>query len=586
MTRVALAAVCSVAALLACGEPAAPRPPDVWLISADTLRADHLGCYGYLRDTTPNLDALAARGALFERAFSASSWTLPAHASMLTGLYPVGHGLRDDGVALPPQVPTLAEGLRRLGYHGVATVSHVYVSSAFGLDRGFEVFDDSLTRGGTRNPRAARVVARFLEHVRAAPDAPVFGFVHFFDPHWGYTPPPPYDTRFADPGYDGPIDGSYASMERFLTPDAPMAARDLRALVAGYDAEIAYLDAQLGRLFEGLRAAGRLENAVVVFTADHGEEFKEHGGLGHGLTLYGEQLRVPLLIAGHPAFPPGTRRRDPVSPVDLLPTLLEIAGAPRPGASDGRSLLAPARDDDRPLFAESIRFGIVRRAVRRGHFKLIHSPETGRREYFDLRSDAGEQRPLGEDPSGGVLDRDLAEHVAAADSGWHLKLIGAGAHPLRFRGQIRSSGRLVDPRRYFSRQLAGRRVEFDAFDLAGDGRSLRLEGMIASHVGEVAFETDPPDAAVTFDLALESGPDAAGLYLGAGEPAAGGGGAVTLERADPRLIGQVDPHGAAPGAYVRAVSSRASAPPSQLSPEAVESLEALGYVDGPAGAAP
>ena len=211
-----------LATLVACsaGREIAPRP-NVLVISVDTLRRDHLGCYGYERDTSPNIDALAARGVMFSNALSTSSWTLPSHASMLTGRYPSSHGLRDDGVELAPAVPTLAASFQRNGYHTLAVVSHVYVSSAFGLERGFDAFDDTLTEGGTTNPLAERVADRFLALLRASPARPFFGFVHFFDPHWPYTAPEPFARRFADPAYAGPIDGSVESLLPYSSPRGP-----------------------------------------------------------------------------------------------------------------------------------------------------------------------------------------------------------------------------------------------------------------------------------------------------------------------------------------------------------------------------
>ena len=178
---------------------APPALPDVLLISVDTLRRDHLSAYGYARPTSPRLRALAEEGVLFTNVVSPSSWTLPAHASMLTGLYPARHGLQDDGVKLAPEIPTLAESMGALGYTSLAVVSHVYVSSQFGLDRGFRHFDDSLIEGGATNPIGGTVVDRVLSRVDALGPEPLFAFVHFFDPHWNYTPPPPFDTRFADP---------------------------------------------------------------------------------------------------------------------------------------------------------------------------------------------------------------------------------------------------------------------------------------------------------------------------------------------------------------------------------------------------
>jgi arylsulfatase A-like enzyme len=570
-----------LATLVACfgGSEVGPRP-NVLVISVDTLRRDHLGCYGYERETSPHIDALARRGVVFDNALSTSSWTLPSHASMLTGRYPSSHGLRDDGVELAPSVPTLAADFRRHGYHTLAVVSHVYVSSAFGLDQGFDAFDDTLTEGGATNPLAEGVVDRFLALLAASPVRPFFGFVHFFDPHWPYTAPEPFARRFADPAYTGPIDGSVESLLPYFFASRAMPDRHREEMVARYDGEIAYLDHQLGRLMDGLRERGDLDRTLVVLVADHGEEFKEHGQLGHGRTLYGEQLRVPFVMAGHPALRPGSRRDDLVSLIDLAPTLLDLVGAELPAGVDGRSLFTRERRD-RAVFSESIRFGVEMRAVQRGRYKLIHVPSERRELYYDLRDDPGELSPLGRDPTGGKLASMLAEHAASAESGWHLKLIGLGAAGLRCRASIRTSGRFVDPRRYFSKDIGGRRVLFHEFDTgrAASG-SLGFDVSISNHVAEVSFETDPPDAAVSFEIHAESAAKPAGVYLASGEEIPRDG-PVRLERTDPRLAGLPPAHASAlVGVYLRAVAGpELSASRAQLSREAIEHLEALGYVD-------
>jgi arylsulfatase A-like enzyme len=580
--------VALLASLVACseGHEVAPRP-NVLVISVDTLRRDHLGCYGYERDTSPNIDALAARGVVFSNALSTSSWTLPSHASMLTGRYPSSHGLRDDGVKLAPAVPTLAESFRRNGYHTLAVVSHVYVSSAFGLERGFDAFDDSLIEGGATNPLAEQVTDRFLALLRASPNRPFFGFVHFFDPHWPYTAPEPFARRFADPAYAGPIDGSVESLLPYFFASRAMSEPDREETLARYDGEVAYLDQQIGRLIDGLRKEGDLDRTVVVLVGDHGEEFMEHGQLGHGKTLHGEVVRVPFVLAGHPSLEPGSRRDDLVSLIDLAPTLLELSGAEAPPGVDGRSLLAH-EGLDRAVFSESIRFGVEMRALRRGRYKLIHIPSEDRELYYDLLNDPGEYAPLGRDPTGGKLASALAEYVASAESGWHLKLVGLTAAGLRCRATIRASGRLVDPRRYFSKHIDGRQVLFHDFSVGPpEENSLRFDVSISNHVAEVSFETDPPDAAVTFEIHAESFSRRAGVFLAGGEEIPGDR-AVRLERTDPRLKGAPPAHGSAPdGVHIRAVANpKASAPRARLSGEAVEHLEALGYLEPESDARP
>ncbi|MCP4249514.1 MAG: sulfatase-like hydrolase/transferase, partial [bacterium] len=213
-------------------------------------------------------------GAVFEGVISTSSWTLPAHASMLTGRLPASHRLQDDGTRLPDGVPTLAEGLTAAGYRTMAVVSHVYVSSVFGLDRGFDHFDESLTHGGTTNPRAAEVVDRALAWIGEDRSQPWFLFVHLFDPHTDYDPPPPFRARFTDAGYRGPVDGTLDSLKPLMNPASPADPADLKQAVALYDGEIAYTDDQIGRLLDRLDTQGLRQGAVIIITSDHGEEFR------------------------------------------------------------------------------------------------------------------------------------------------------------------------------------------------------------------------------------------------------------------------------------------------------------------------
>ncbi|MCZ6817653.1 MAG: sulfatase [Planctomycetota bacterium] len=562
-------------------EPAtAPVRPNILLISVDTLRRDHLGIYGYPRATSVNIDAIAQNGAVFDNAVSTSSWTLPAHASMLTGLYPAFHGLQDDGTKLAPDRPALAEKLRNLGYYTLAVVSHVYVSSEFGLERGFDHFDDSLIQGGATNPIAEQVVDRLLLAVEQAPDGPFCAFVHFFDPHWDYDAPPPFDTRFVDRGYAGTIDGTVKSMTPYFSIRRQMPEGDRQYAIALYDGEIAYLDDQLGRMLKTLRERGKMDNTVVVFTADHGEEFKEHGRLGHGKTLFGEQLRVPLIIAGHPAFGRGTRRRDLVSLVDIAPTLLELAGGEASPDSQGASLVHPDTTGLRTVFGESIRFGNEMRTAQQGRFKVIHYNQGDSRQFYDLIADPGERRPAAQDPTGGSLSKALAEYAANADSGWHMKLISLTDQSLHCRAVIRAEGRIVQPRHHFSGNLQGpSRAKFRIFKLRDDEKTLEFEVDVSALIGEITFETLPPDAPVTFEVHATSDATGTGVFLGAGERIANGR-PIALTWRDGRLAGTPENYIRAPtGCYIRAViGPSANAPKTELSEEAIERLKSLGYI--------
>jgi arylsulfatase A-like enzyme len=595
LARDGLALLLVAGLLLACEmrDERRPAPRNLVVISVDTLRADHLGVYGYGRDTSPRIDALASDGTVFEQAMSTAPWTLPSHVSMLTGLYPSQHRVHDDGGRLAPEVPTLAARFADAGFHTFAVVSHIYVASPFGLDRGFAVFDDSLLEGGAINPRGDAVVDRFVQLLDAhlggsvetsapaagGPEAaraalPFFAFVHFFDPHWDYGAPPPFARRFVPGGYEGRIDGSYESMVPFLRTNAVMSEEDREALVGFYDGEIAYVDAQVGGLLDALDARGLRGSTTIVLTADHGEEFKEHKRLGHGRTLFDEQLHVPLIVAGHPRLDRG-RRSGLVSLVDLTPTLLDLFGLAPIETATGRSLARPQKPEPRFVFAESIRFGIDVRAVRSPHHKLIDVRSNDRKLFYDLAADPGEQRPRRTGTERNRLEVALDAYLAASDEGWWLQLIGR-TPPLRLRARARVvGGRILDPRHYFSGLLEGREARFERFELSDGGRSLEIDVEVERHMGSIRFETEPPDAAIEFEID----------ELRGGELRVAG---RVVDPADPRVFARDDEDVLQPmprladreaGVYLGASPTGAAARAAPLSRAARARLEALGYAD-------
>jgi len=546
-----------------------PRPSFV-LVSIDTLRADHLGVYGYPRDISPTIDRLT--GTRFALTVSTSSWTLPTHVSMLTGLYPSVHGVEDDGVRLAESVPTLAGALRAAGYRTLAVTSHVYASSQFGLDRGFDVFDDELTRGGTRSPVAAEVVDRITKHLPKSKDRPFFAFFHFFDPHWPYAPPEPFRSRFADPGYRGPMDGTLAPLKPYFMGE-PMPAADLQHIVDLYDGEIAYVDSQLARLLGELKKRNLLDNTVFIVTADHGEEFKEHGSLGHARTLYQEQLAVPLIFSGHPSMPPNTTRSDPASLVDIAPTVLAMAGVEQVPAMDGRSLVPAGKE--RALHAQSRRFGVELRAALHGRAKVIENVFERTRVFYDLVSDPGEQKPLKSDPTGGPLRRGLHRFVRETDSGWHLTLKSPEKGAMRVSLTAQTDGRIILARRFFSDNLGGSRAEFEKFELADDRRRLVAELVLTNHMGEIILRTDPPTSELRLDVRFDEAQ--ARVFLGGGTEAPG---KLALRPEDPRLVNWPRLSGGKPGLHVRShLDPSLVAPRSNLSEQTRAQLEALGYVE-------
>jgi arylsulfatase A-like enzyme/cytochrome c-type biogenesis protein CcmH/NrfG len=352
------------------GRPGAGRP-SVLLVSIDTLRADHVGSYGYRAAATPVIDALAARGLRFEQAETVTPLTLPAHASLLSGTFPAFHGVRDNGsFYVGDEVTTLAEALKAHGYRTGGFVGAYVLDHRWGIAQGFDHYYDDfdLSRfemaaglDAAQRP-GSEVVDHALAWLAGEGDQPFFAWVHLYDPHSPYVPPEPYRSRFP------------ATLE------------------GAYDGEIAATDAQVGRLVDFLASSRRLENTVIVVVGDHGESLGEHGEQQHGFFVYDASVRIPLIVAG-PRVP--TRAvPDQVRIVDVMPTILELAGVEAPSAVQGVSLMPLGRGERQDLlgFSETwyprYHYGWSElTAVRDGRYKFIAAP---RRELYDTRTDPGE----------------------------------------------------------------------------------------------------------------------------------------------------------------------------------------------------
>jgi len=310
-----------------------PRRPDVVLLSIDTLRADHLGSYGYARDTSPFLDRLAAEGARFESAWAPAPWTLPSHATMLSGQLPHHHGAIEDHLRVAPDVRFVSEAFQRAGYGTAAVVATLFVSSRFGFDRGFDHFEDFGIRDRAENHLslvdADHVFAHARHFAQTQPAGrPLFLFLHVYDVHYGYDAPSPFNERFDRAPEWG--DEKYRSYHVYLR--RMIDAEQLEHQVAQYDEEIAFVDHHFEGLVQAFRDAGR--DVIVAVTADHGEEFGERGSWGHGHTLFPEQLHVPWILNG-PGIEPGVIASR-VGLEDVAETLADLAGV-RFSARDGVS---------------------------------------------------------------------------------------------------------------------------------------------------------------------------------------------------------------------------------------------------------
>jgi len=443
--RLSVGLLCVLAA--ACGSPtppaATPEPkPNVLLITIDTLRADRVGAYGYRAARTPALDALAAEGARFDRAYATAPITLTSHASIMTGRYPPGHGARHNGMRIDLAVPTLAEAFTRAGAATGAFVAAFPLDRRFGLIKGFQTYGDTMPRdesGHQANERAGRlVVDEALAWLDAHRQQRFFLWVHLFEPHAPYG-----------------------------NPDDPAQAR--RPVSDRYDDEVAEADAQAGRVIRAVRATGA--PTLIVAAADHGEAFGEHGEVSHSLFAYDTTLRVPLMVAGA-RVQPGRTVDEPVSLVDVAPTIVNLAGL---GTfdSDGQMLPLKAPRDARALYGETfaplLDFGWAPlRTVRMDGWKYIAAPKP---ELYDLKNDPGETRNVASAEPARASDlarrvdaispATLASSGTTTDPGVRARLQALGY----LSGRATASGARPDPKD--RRELAAKMAEITSGELHG-----------------------------------------------------------------------------------------------------------------------
>jgi choline-sulfatase len=377
---VAFVAIAAIAAILVALRYTS-RPPaaleqtrsNVLLVTLDTTRADHIGCYGYARARTPTLDRLAADGARFDQASSPAPITFTAHTSLLTGLYPFEHGGRNNGdFYLAERFETLATRLHAAGYRTAAFVSAFVLDRRYGLARGFDVYDDRMDPGTApgvidieaerRGDRTVAALSAWLD-AQSGQTAPFFAWLHLYDPHTPYSPPEPFAGRFADAPYDG---------------------------------EIAFSDTLIGSVLSRLDRLGVRGRTLVVVVGDHGESLGDHGEETHGMFVYESVLRVPLIVWKPGLVPAGVVVRDPVRLTDVAPTILDLVGAPGLSSNSGRSLVRAMAGEPGippPVYAETLAPELQMnwsplRSVRDERWKLIEAPTS---ELYDLQQDPGER---------------------------------------------------------------------------------------------------------------------------------------------------------------------------------------------------
>ncbi|MCA9107255.1 MAG: sulfatase [Planctomycetales bacterium] len=427
-------------------DAAAAAGRNVIFVSVDALQAAHVGGLGYPRRTTPSLDAFARCSFQFSHCYSVASWTVPSSMTWFTGVYPSEHrivnkyAVYDDTrqtiaslKQLAPNLTTLAQELQSHGYRTAGFCGNAGVSRGFGYDTGFEVYDHESAKFGTFDYSLPRAV-NWLEQ-RGDDDKPFFLFVHGYDVHGQAMPSDGFDGRFVSEHYDRRFAGTSQEQEYLREEGLDRGQLDLRPediefWRAIYDEKIARADAKLESFFRDLDRLGLLDNTLIIVTSDHGTEFCEHGRFDHGFTLYNEQIHVPLWI--HlPGQVTGVDLPQPVSSIDVMPTILELLGVAPSDAvkeqSRGESLVGAMRGDgqSRYLFCETDyrEFTFKRAVISPDRWKLIYTLETRERELYDLNQDPGEQNNV------------VAAHPALADELEgrlfdHFRLIG---HDLRAR---------------------------------------------------------------------------------------------------------------------------------------------------------
>jgi arylsulfatase A-like enzyme len=377
-------------------DPLPRRPHPIILVDIDTLRADHLGCYGYQRPTSPNIDAFAREAVFFEWAFSQAPNTPPSQTSILTGLYPSTHGMVYDHDRVPEEVVTLAEALAARGYATAGFHDGGYMRDAFRIGQGFALYDDNDNHGlAVIGPKAT---AWLRAHARET----FLLFLHTYDPHTPYAPPAPFaDFFMADvpaptPGFEPTTEVmNEIRLSKFTSSPRTLPPNDLAYAMALYDGEIRFVDDWFGEFWSTVCELGLDERATIVFLSDHGEEFQEHGSVLHE-KLYATVTRIPFMIrlpGGRLARPVG----EVVESIDLMPTLLELAGVPVPAGVQGSSLLPLILGREKSglhvAFSESPFFG-RNRAVALGRHHLILTREGSSVELYDVVADPLEQHDL------------------------------------------------------------------------------------------------------------------------------------------------------------------------------------------------
>lgn len=395
------------------------KHPNVLVVVIDALRADHLGCYGYTRDTSPNIDRFADGAVRFTDTMAQTSWTRTSVASILSGSYAYAHRVRDRGDGLSKTVEWLPETLNQAGYKTLAVVTNPNLIPLWGFHRGFDLFVDA-NSARFEDPLDAAAVDEAIHAIQLAAPDPWFLYLHLMGPHDPYAPPGYEQGMWED-------EGTFSDPERQRTVDL-------------YDAEIRYSDREIGRLFSRLRGEGLFENALIIVTSDHGEEFWDHGGTHHGKTLYQEQLHIPFIMKLPGGAEAGAVRDELTLSIDAAPTILDAVGLAVPERMHGESRVRGSAEvsGERAGYASLVLHDASMRAARRGAVKYLRDYVDARTVWYDLSRDPREREPSASPPPGGEALPEFVSEIAAKDQlGLNILVTNDGEEPVEVRGKLR-----------------------------------------------------------------------------------------------------------------------------------------------------
>ena len=530
-TAARLAVLAGLLGLFSCGGREGPL--NVVLIGVDTLRPDHLGCYGYHRDTSPAVDGLAGEGVLFENVISQSPWTTPSFGSVLTSLYPTQTGLLGVGTSMRQSFPTLGTILKDNGYATGAIINASVLKPEFGTNRGFDYYYTT-PRGGRVADGTTRDALAWIDSV---PGQPFFLFAHYYDPHEPYAPPPPYVGLFEEEDYAGAIGDGFVLHDHFpdvkglnFEPLRALAESDWNHIRTLYDGEIRFTDDSIAALLEGLEERGLLENTLVVFLSDHGEEFFEHEGFGHGHAMYGEVIRVPLIFRLPGVLPEGLRVRNQVRLIDVMPTILEVLGIGNTADMEGVSLLAhmEGRQESEPqgarlfgsqtAYTEAVLQGPEQKSITAYPWKIVYGVMSCEEMLFNLEADPDEQNDLVAVETGEreALEQVLFNAMFDISDTWYIEMSG-GEETRQFDIHLKSERDLAVGDIYLYKMVdEGGRVH-DIEDWAEPGRArneLEIRGLPVADRATLAFKAEPSNISIHFDLSIDGVSAVENTYLG------------------------------------------------------------------------